>query len=185
MSILTHGEILEAIKRGEIRVDPYDEKAVGAASIDLNISRYFRKLVGKGDPIEVRPEVDYRDPSITELIEIPEGAFVELAPRETLLGITHERVGLADGICGWFEGRSRYARLGLLIHISAGFMQPGTHNNQVLEISNMGPRFLRLYPMTSICQFVFQRTHGRATHHGRFTAQTIDDFRTTPGAARP
>jgi dCTP deaminase len=142
-------------------------------------------LVKKSDPIEVRPEVDYRDPSITQLIEDADGDFVELAPAETILGITFERIGLADDICGWFEGRSRYARLGLLIHISAGFMQPGTHNHQVLEVSNMGPRFLRLYPMTSICQFVFQRTHGHAMHKGRFTTQTIDDFRGLPSPAAP
>ena len=40
-------------------------------------------------------------------------------------------------------------------------MQPGTYNNQVLEVSNMGPRFLRLYPMISICQFVFQNERPR------------------------
>ena len=184
MSILTHDEILEAIEKGEIKIEPFDRQAVGAASVDLRISRFFRKLVKKSDPIEVRPEVDYRDPSITQLIEVKESEFVELAPGETLLGITHERIKLADDVCGWFEGRSRIARLGHLIHISAGFMQPGTHNNQVLEISNMGPRFLRLYPMTSICQFVFQRTRGKAHHGGRYTTQSIDDFRAAPAQRR-
>jgi dCTP deaminase len=181
VSILTRDEIKKCVESGQIRIEPYDEKAVGAASVDLRISRYFRRLVRKSDPIEVRPEVDYRNPSITQLVDVPEDGFLEIAPGETVLGITFERIGLADDICGWFEGRSRFARLGLLVHISAGFMQPGTFNNQVLEMSNMGPRFLRLYPTTTICQFVFQRTIGKAHHAGRFSAQTIDDFRSLPG----
>ena len=180
MSILSRDEIKACIAKGEITIEPYDETAVGAASVDLRISRYFRRLVRKSDPIEVRPDVDYRSPSITELVEVPENGFLEVAPRETVLGITYERIGLAEDICGWFEGRSRFARLGLLVHISAGFMQPGTHNNQVLEVSNMGPRFLRLYPMISICQFVFQKMRGGAKHGGRFKTQTIDDFKGTP-----
>ncbi len=182
MSILSRDEIKACVANGEIKIEPYDESAVGAASVDLRISRYFRRLVRKSDPIEVRPDVDYRSPAITELVEVPEGGFLEVAPRETVLGITYERIGLADDICGWFEGRSRFARLGLLVHISAGFMQPGTHNNQVLEVSNMGPRFLRLYPMISICQFVFQKMRGAAKHAGRFKVQTIDDFKATPSA---
>jgi dCTP deaminase len=181
VSILSRDEIKAHVASGAIKIEPYDEKAVGAASVDLRISRWFRRLVRKSDPIEVRPDVDYRSPSITELVEVPENGFLEVAPRETVLGITHERIGLADNICGWFEGRSRFARLGLLVHISAGFMQPGTHNNQVLEVSNMGPRFLRLYPMISICQFVFQKMNGSAHHGGRFTTQTIEDFKATPG----
>lgn len=180
MTILSRDEIKAHVASGDIRIEPYDEKAVGAASVDLRISRWFRRLVRKSDPIEVRPDVDYRSRSITELVEVPEDGFLEVAPRETVLGITYERIGLADNICGWFEGRSRFARLGLLVHISAGFMQPGTYNNQVLEISNMGPRFLRLYPMISICQFVFQKMNGHASHGGRFSTQTIDDFKTTP-----
>lgn len=182
MTILSRDEIKACVQSGEIRIEPYDEKAVGAASVDLRISRYFRRLVRKSDPIEVKPDVDYRSATITELVEVPEGGFLEVAPRETVLGITHERIGLADNICGWFEGRSRYARLGLLVHISAGFMQPGTYNNQVLEVSNMGPRFLRLYPMISICQFVFQKMNGSAHHGGRYNSQTIDDFRGLPKA---
>jgi dCTP deaminase len=179
VTILSHDEIKAHVASGAIRIEPYDEKAVGAASVDLRIARWFRRLVRKSDPIEVRPDVDYRSATITELVEVPEGGFLEVAPRETVLGITFERIGLADNICGWFEGRSRFARLGLLVHISAGFMQPGTYNNQVLEISNMGPRFLRLYPMISICQFVFQKMNGSAHHGGRFMKQTIDDFKSS------
>lgn len=177
--ILSRDEIVREVEAGRIKIEPFERNNLSTASIDLTVSRYFRRLVRVDDPIEVRVEVDYRSPSITRLVEVPQGGFIEVAPQETLLGITQERIGLPDDVCGWFEGRSRFARLGLLVHISAGFMQPGTFNNQVLEISNMSPRPLRLFPGTPLCQFIFQRTAGKAKHSGRYTMQTIDDFRTT------
>jgi dCTP deaminase len=180
VSILTRGEILKELESGRLKIDPFVPENVGAASVDLTLSRYFRRLVRHGEAISVRTDVDYRDPRYTKLEEVGEGDYVEVNPQETLLGITHENVGLPDDLCGWFEGRSRFARLGLLVHISAGFMQPGTFNNQVLEISNMAPRPLRLYPGTPLCQFIFQRTLGSAHHTGRYVKQTIADFCASP-----
>jgi dCTP deaminase len=178
--ILSRDEILRELAEGRIKIDPYDPGRVGSASVDLTVSRFFRRLVRTDEPIEVKVEVDYRHPSITRLVEVASDGYIEVAPQETLLGITQERIALPDDVGGWFEGRSRFARLGLLVHISAGFMQPGTDNNQVLEISNMSPRPLRLFPGTPLCQFIFQRMQGRARHAGRYTKQTIDDFRSTP-----
>ncbi len=178
--ILSRDEVLREVERGRIKIDPFERANVGTASVDLRVSRYFRRLVRHGGPIDVRPEVDYRDPAITTLVEVAEGEAIEVGPGETILGITLERIGLPEDVCGWFEGRSRFARLGLLVHISAGFMQPGTDNNQVLEVSNMAPRPLRLHPGTPLCQFIFQRTEGSARHAGRYASQTIDDFRGRP-----
>lgn len=87
------------------------------------------------------------------------------------MGITKERIKLGENICGWLEGRSRFARLGLLVHISAGFMQPGINNQQVLEIVNLGHRPLRLHAGTKICQFIFQTTKGKAKYEGKFKGQ--------------
>ena len=178
--ILSRVEILKEMEQGRLTIDPFDEANLGAASVDLTLSHAFRRLVRTPEPIQVTPEADYRDPRLTQLEEVEEGGSILVAPNETILGITQERVGLPDDLCGWFEGRSRFARLGLLVHISAGFMQPGTCNNQVLEISNMSPRWLRLFPGTPLCQFIFQRTQGAAKHAGRYTTQTIDNFRATP-----
>jgi len=173
--ILSKEQIFGELDSGRLVIDPFDPNLVGAASVDLTVSRWFRRLSQHGGPIDVRREVDYRDYS--QLVEVPEDGFIEVNPRETILGITRETVGLPNDLCGWFEGRSRFARLGLLVHISAGFMQPGTANNQVLEISNMAPRPLRLFPGTPLCQFIFQRTSGSSKHEGRYTRQSIADFR--------
>lgn len=176
MSILSGGEILRAIDAGKIQIDPFVRERVGTASVDLTVSRWFRRQVGDS-PIDLTGETDYRDPAITRLVEVAPGECLEVASREMVLGITQERVGLPEDMCGWFDGRSRFARLGLLVHISAGFMQPGTFNNTVLEIFNMSPRPLRIHPGIPICQFVFQRLDGRGKHSGRFAGQTIDVFR--------
>jgi dCTP deaminase len=60
------------------------------------------------------------------------------------------------------------------VHISAGFMQPGLRNHQVLELTNFGPNPLELVPGTPICQFVFQRTEGSAAYAGSFADQDPD-----------
>lgn len=175
--ILSKKEILAAIASGEIEIEPYSPERVGAASVDLTVSRWFRRHVASDQPLEIHDDTDYRDPTVTELVEVPKAGYLEIASREMVLGITHERVRLSDSLCGWFDGRSRFARLGLLVHISAGFMQPGTFNNTVLELFNMSPRPLRLYPGSAICQFIFQRMEGAERHSGRFSGQTIDVFR--------
>ena len=88
-----------------------------------------------------------------------------------MLGITVESVSLPEDVCGWLEGRSRFARMGLAVHVTASFMQPGISNRQVLEISNLSPHPLELHAGTSICQFIFQRCEGSARYQGRFASQ--------------
>jgi dCTP deaminase len=90
--------------------------------------------------------------------------------------MTTERITLCDGLCGWLEGRSRFARLGMLVHISASFMQPGIANHQVLEMSNFGPIPLEIRPGVAICQFIFQRIEGSGRYEGVFADQTPETF---------
>jgi len=71
------------------------------------------------------------------------------------------------------EGRSRFARLGLFVHITAGFMNPGINNRQVLEIYNASNHPLRLWPGTKICQFVFLKMIGNATYSGIFQENAL------------
>ena len=87
----------------------------------------------------IRDSTDYRE--CTDKLEIPEGGHILIMPGETVLGITRERISLGAGLCGWLEGRSRFARLGLMVHISAPFMGPGIDSQQVLEMSS----FVRLH----------------------------------------
>ncbi len=174
MSILTRNEILKEIDTGNIVIEPFDEAMVGPASVDLHLGNSFRIFKATRRNVRIDHGADYRD--MSEKLIISPGEHMLLMPGETILGLTLERVSLCSTICGWLEGRSRFARTGLLVHISASFMQPGIQNHQVLEMSNFGPNPLELYPGTAVCQFIFQRTLGEATYDGRYQHQSLDDW---------
>ena len=174
MSILGRAAILQAIEQGAIAITPFDPALVGPASVDLTLAPTFRVFRKVHQVIEVREHTDYR--SLTDKIEVPAGQHILIMPGETLLGITRERVRLGPGLCGWLEGRSRFARLGLMVHISAPFMGPGIDSQQVLEMSNFGPAPLAVFPGLAICQFVFQRLDGSESYEGRFAGQTETSF---------
>lgn len=169
MAILTSEEILREIREGHIVIDPFTEDMVSPGSVDLSLGNTFRTFIKLHDIYNVTDEADFND--ITQLKEIRNGERFVLMPGETVLGITRERISLPPYLCGWLEGRSRFARLGLMVHITAGFMQPGINNQQVLEISNVSPAPLGLLPGTRICQFIFEKTVGEARYKGRFSDQ--------------
>ncbi len=167
MSILTKEKILKEIAKGTIAIEPLATENIGPGSVDLTLGSTFRVFRESDGICDADEDTDYRE--ITELVTADS---IVVRPRETILGITKEKITLAPNFCGWLEGRSRFSRLGLMVHISASFMQPGISNHQVLEMSNMGSVPLRLHAGTRICQFVFQRTLGAARYKGKFAEQT-------------
>ncbi|GFO62509.1 dCTP deaminase [Geomonas paludis] len=169
MPVLIGQEIKDAIARGEIGIDPLEESQIGPGSLDLTLGNEFRIFKKESGVCHVHNESDFAD--VTEAVTVPDGSFITIAPCEMILGITRERITLADTMAGWLEGRSRFARFGLAVHVTAGFMQPGISNQQVLEIVNLGHKTLALYPGTRICQFVFERCLGTAKYQGRFADQ--------------
>jgi len=82
---------------------------------------------------------------------------VELDPGEMCLGKTLEKITLPANMIGRLEGRSRYARMGLVIHITSALVQPGSSNHQVLEIVNLAPFPIQLHAGMRISQVVFER----------------------------
>ena len=174
MSVLGRGAILEAIAEGVITITPFNRDLVGPASVDLTLASTFRVFRKVHQVVAVRENTDYRE--CTDKIEVSLGHQILIMPGETVLGIPHERLRLGPGLCGWLEGRSRFARLGLMVHISAPFMGPGSDSQQVLEMSNFGPAPLAVYPGLAICQFVFQKLEGNEHYQGAFAGQTQDTF---------
>ena len=174
MAVLGREAILQAIEQGSIAITPFNPDLVGPASVDLTLAPFFRVFRKVHEVIEVREDTDYR--TLTEKIEVPEGEHILIMPGETVLGITQERLRLGPGLCGWLEGRSRFARLGLMVHISAPFMGPGIDSQQVLEMSNFGPAPLAVTPGLPVCQFVFQRLEGKEHYEGRFAGQSDSSF---------
>ncbi len=167
MGVLTRDEILREINRGTVEIEPFEEDQIGPGSIDLRLGSEFRvfKKLRNACVVEDSTSVE----ALTERLEA--GESFTLMPGETVLGITHERIKLPANICGWLEGRSRFARMGLVIHMTASFVQPGINNRQVLEIGNLAPFPLVLKPGVRICQIILERTEGKASYQGRFKSQ--------------
>src|SRR4030043_1926953 len=156
MGVLTRGEILKEISQGTIEIEPFEEDQVGPGSVDLHLGNEFRVFKKLRNACVVEECISVED--LTERLEVEES--FTLMPSETVLGITHERIKLPPNICGWLEGRSRFARMGRAIHMTAGFVQPGINNRQALEIGNLAPFPLVLRPGVRICQIVLERTEG-------------------------
>ena len=165
--ILTKKEILKSIKNRGIKIEPFDENAIGPASIDLTLDNKLRVFNKKISVID--ENADYK--SISKVIDISIG-FI-LKPGELVLGITKEKITLPENICGWLNSRSRFARIGLMSHITAPFIAPGVSNHQVLEIFNATKNKIKLIPGTKICQLVLQECKGKAKYLGKFKEQEL------------
>ena len=135
--------------------------------MDLHLAAEIRVMKSGPSAVDVVDDVDYLDHTDRRVLDAP----YALEPGHTIHGITLEKITLAADICGWLEGRSRFARLGLMVHVTSGFVAPGVSNRQVLEISNVSARTLNIHAGTRLCQIVFQRTDGRAVYSGRFAKQ--------------
>ncbi len=167
--ILTKEAILKEIKKKNIVVTPFDSSSVGPGSIDLTLSSTIRVFDKKKDTVRVDEQADYK--SLTKVVDIKNG--YTLKPGQLVMGITEEKITLAGNICGWLNSRSRFARIGLMSHITAPFIAPGVSNQQVLEIYNASPHPLKLIPGVKICQLIFERCEGKAQYKGKFKSQSL------------
>lgn len=166
--ILSRNEIKKLIDKGKISIKGLDESSIGPASIDLTLSDNLRVFNSEKNIID--GNTDYK--KITKLINIPEEGYL-LKPGELVLGITKERINLPENIAGFLNSRSRYARIGLMSHITAPFIAPGINNKQVLEIYNVGPNKIKLEPNTKICHLILMKCKGKAKYKGKWKNQTL------------
>lgn len=167
MAVLTREEILKEIKAGRVKVEPFSKKDVGPASIDFHLDKTFRVFRQVKEIFHIKDKVDHT--KVTKLIEINDHLI--LLPGQSVHGITVENLSLPNDICGWIQGRSTMARVGLMVHITANFIHPGTVGKQVLEMTNAGPMPLAIHPGIAICQIILEETKGKAEYRGSFYKQ--------------
>jgi dCTP deaminase len=168
--ILSRPEILKAISEGRIEISPFDTDQVGPCSVDLALGNEFRRFRPNKETLAVGERVNEAD--FSERVKVRKNERLTLAPGELVLGVTQERLKLSDDLCARLDGRSRFARMGLLVHVSASLIQPGVHNVQVLEMMNLAPYRLALKPGLRVCQVVFEELKGRARYQGAFKTQS-------------
>ena len=152
--ILSDRTIREELAAGRIVIDPLDETCVQPSSIDLHVDRTFRTFHNARYPyIDVKKEM----PGLTELTEVLGDQPFILHPGEFVLGSTLERVALPDDVVARLEGKSSLGRLGLLIHSTAGYVDPGWDGYLTLELSNVANLPITIYRGMKIGQISFFR----------------------------
>jgi dCTP deaminase len=152
VSVLSDRDIRAAMQAGRIRIDPYDKTCLQPSSVDLHLDSEFRVFRNNRYPfIDVRAP----QPDLTELVEIEEDEPFILHPGEFVLGQTLEWVELPDDLVSRLEGKSSLGRLGLLIHSTAGYVDPGWKGNLTLELSNVANLPIALYRGMKIGQISF------------------------------
>lgn len=154
MSVLSDRDIRSALEGGRVRIDPYDASCLQPSSVDLHLDGSFRVFRNNRYPyIDVRSP----QPDLTELVEIADEEPFILHPTEFVLGQTLEWVELPDDLVARLEGKSSLGRLGLLIHSTAGYVDPGWKGNLTLELSNVANLPIALYRGMRIGQISFFR----------------------------
>ena len=162
--VLSDATISRALDEGRIEIDPYDEALLQPSSVDVRVDRFFRVFRNNRYPyIDVKVEQE----ELTELVEVEgEQPFI-LHPGEFVLGSTLERIRLSDDLVARLDGKSSLGRLGLLIHSTAGFIDPGWDGHVTLELSNVANLPITIYPEMKIGQISFmQMTEPATTPYG-------------------
>ena len=150
--VLSDRVIRRLIEAGQIGIDPYDETLMQPSSLDVRVDTLFRVFRNSRYPyIDVKAEQE----ELTELVEVTGDEPFILHPGEFVLGSTLERVTLPDDLVARLEGKSSLGRLGLLIHSTAGFIDPGFDGHVTLELSNVANLPITIYPGMKIGQLSF------------------------------
>jgi dCTP deaminase len=166
---LSDGDIESALESGHIKLTPQpNSKAISGISVDLRLANHFRVFSNNSVPfLDLSGEREQLNKEIDQvmgkeiIIEGDDAFFIH--PGELVLGSTLESVEIPDDLVGWLDGRSSLARLGLMVHVTAGRIDPGWKGQVVLEFYNLGKMPLALKPEMIICALSFETLSSPAT----------------------
>jgi dCTP deaminase len=185
-AVLSDGTIRQLVDEGRIRIEPWDPGLVQPASVDLRLGDSFRVFHNHR-----APAIDLRRPPEN----VPEGESFVIHPGEFCLGRTLEWVELPDDIVARIEGKSSLGRLGLIVHATAGFCDPGWKGTLTLELNNLTRIPIILHPGLPIAQLSFMaldrpalRPYGSpdlGSHYQGQIAATESRFQTAPPPPDP
>jgi len=142
--VLSDRNIIEQVERGSIGIEPFDTDNVEPASVDLRLGEDHKLVSASSDSDELIYEQLVSDPLV-------------VPPETFILTTTLERVKIPDDIVAHVLGRSSLGRLGISVHQTAGYIDPGFEGQITLELSNHGPAQVSLSPGQRICQIVFEK----------------------------
>jgi dCTP deaminase len=177
--IQSHVDLARLIETGELVVDPFAGK-LQPASVDLRLGRRFKWFDTGVEKWGSIPIVDLSRPieeTLPPMIEGEADSFI-MEPGKFALGHTLERVALGAGSCARVEGRSSIGRLGMIVHVTAGFIDPGFNGQITLELYNLSPYRYRLQAGQTICQLAVEalqtpaeRPYGHPSYGSKYQGQ--------------
>lgn len=194
--LLSDRDLTAFLKSGELVVEPFEPSLVQPSSIDVRLDRFFRVF---NNHLHTHIDPSVRQDDLTTLVEVEDGQPFVLHPDEFVLASTLEVVTLGAGLAARLEGKSSLGRLGLLVHSTAGFIDPGFSGAVTLELSNVASLPIKLWPGMSIgqlCVFLLsspaEHPYGTAetgSHYqgqrGPTASRSHERFRVSPtGGAR-
>ena len=173
--VLSDRDIRRQIAQGRIVVEPYDDDAVQPASVDLRLgSPLLVEETARLALIDPRQQSDMQ----WRRVELDESVPYALHPGEFALGITAENIEIPDDIVGRLDGKSSLGRLGLVVHSTAGFVDPGWKGRLTLELSNLSSIPINLYLGMKSSQISFvwlsspaERPYGSAGLNSKYQGQ--------------
>ncbi len=151
--ILSDRDIVKALRKGEITIKPFNRKHVQPASVDVHLDRHFLVFDTTHNFV-----IDPKAPTeglMKPLTITPNEPFI-LHPGEFALGLIYEETGVSDRYACRLEGKSSLGRLGLIIHTTAGFLDPGNSLKLTLELFNAGRLPIKLHYKMAIGQVAFE-----------------------------
>ncbi|MBC7644111.1 MAG: dCTP deaminase [Thermoleophilia bacterium] len=174
--VFSDRSIRQALLEARIAITPFDDTLIQPSSVDLRVGAKFRVFRNNRHPfIDVRTPME----GLTELVEATTDEPFILHPGEFVLGTTLERVRVGHDMVARLEGKSSLGRLGLLIHSTAGFIDPGFDGNITLELSNVANLPITIYPEMKIGQISFlqmttvaDHPYGSGTLESKYQGQT-------------
>lgn len=153
--VLSDRTIKEEIGKGRIIIEPLDPDCIQPASVDIHLDRKLLVFRSWRSPFYIDIKQNLED--LTELVEMEQENPFFLQPGEFVLASTLESITLPDDIVGRLEGKSSLGRIGLLIHSTAGYVDPGWQGHLTLELSNVAKLPVTLYYRMKIGQISFLR----------------------------
>ena len=153
--VLSDRTIKEELDKGRIIIEPLDPSCIQPASVDVHLDRKLLVFRSWRSPfyIDIKQNLD----DLTEAVEVEDERPFFLQPGEFVLASTLESIALPDDIVGRLEGKSSLGRVGLLIHSTAGYVDPGWQGHLTLELSNVAKLPITLYCGMKIGQISFLR----------------------------
>ncbi|MDP7579035.1 MAG: dCTP deaminase [SAR202 cluster bacterium] len=152
--VLSDRTIKEELAKGRIVVDPLGDDCIQPASVDVHLDKQILVFANSRRPfIDIRQDMS----DLTEMVEVENDRPFMLHPGEFVLGSTLERIELPEDLVARLEGKSSLGRLGLLIHSTAGYVDPGWKGHLTLELSNVSNLPITLYHRMKIGQISYLR----------------------------